>query len=277
MTVGEVQGKSDAVAAYLQGDELDLSFNFDLATAFVASAQTGKVDAVKWAMLFNLKLYQPERFGTFITNHDQNRALSQLGDKPEKGRVAATLLLTAPGVPFIYYGEEVGMLGKKPDEQIRTPMQWSSDAQGGFTTGTPWEALQPDFAKGKNVATELADPQSLLAHYRALIGLRNNHAALRVGASAWVDGSVPALYALLRSNAEEQVLTVVNLSGEAVSGYTLKLAKGPLAAGGRYQAVPLLGPGPGADLTANAAGGFDAYVPVPTLAPYSSLILQLQK
>jgi len=186
------------------------------------------------------------------------------------------MLLTAPGVPFIYYGEEVGMLGQKPDELIRAPMQWSGDKNGGFTTGTPWEPPQPDFADGKNVAAEAADAQSLLSHYRALISLRNDHAALRVGATALVDAGTPAIYALLRSKPGEVLLTVVNLSGEPVSDYRLTLAAGPLTAGSRYRAVPLMGTGPCAELTANAQGGFDAYAPLPALAPYSSLILQLQ-
>jgi glycosidase len=156
-------------------------------------------------------------------------------------------------------------------------MQWSGGENGGFTVGAPWEPLQPDFASGKNVAAETTDAGSLLSHYRALIGLRNEHAALRIGDAALVDASTPALYALLRSGADETVLTVINLSGEAVGGYSLKLAAGPLAAGGRYQAAPLMGSGPCADLNANAQGGFDSYAPLPTLAPYSTLILQLQK
>ena len=65
------------------------------------------------------------------------------GERRTRRKVAADLLLTQPGVPFIYYGEEIGMSGVKPDERIRTPMQWdSTDATGGFTTGTPWEPLQ---------------------------------------------------------------------------------------------------------------------------------------
>ena len=169
MTVGEVQSNSALVAKYLQGDELDLAFDFDLAAAFIVSARVGKADAVRRVLSADLATFEPGQFATFITNHDQNRVLSQLAGKPEKGRVAATMLLTAPGVPFIYYGEELGMLGQKPDEQIRAPMQWSGDKNGGFTTGTPWEPLQPDFAIGKNVAAETADAQSLLSHYRALI------------------------------------------------------------------------------------------------------------
>ncbi len=277
MTVGEVQGNSAIVEEYLQGgDRLDLAFDFDLAAALIVSARVGTADAVRRVLSADLALSKTFQFATFITNHDQNRVLSQLAGKPEKGRVAATMLMTAPGVPFIYYGEEVGMLGLKPDEQIRAPMQWSSEQYGGFTTGTPWEALQPDFADGKNVAVETADAQSLLSHYRTLIRLRNEHAALRVGAIALVDASTPAIYSLMRSNPGEKLLIVVNLSGEPVSDYQLTLATGPLAAGSRYRAVPLMGAGPSADLTANAGGGFDAYPPLPTLAPYSSLILQLQ-
>ena len=65
----------------------------------------------------------------------------------EKGKLAAVLLLTSPGTPYIYYGEEIGMQGEKPDEDIRLPMQWSADANAGFTTGTPW--LAPFRANGK--------------------------------------------------------------------------------------------------------------------------------
>ncbi|MEI2689565.1 MAG: alpha-amylase family glycosyl hydrolase [Anaerolineae bacterium] len=66
---------------------------------------------------------------------------------PAGNALAATTLLTLPGVPFIYYGEEIGMTGNKPDERIRTPMQWADEANGGFTSGTPWEALNSDLAE----------------------------------------------------------------------------------------------------------------------------------
>ncbi len=277
LTVGEVWNNSAIVSDYLQGDELDLAFDFDLAAAFIVSARVGTVDTVRRVFSADLATFRPGQFATFLSNHDQNRVLSQLAGKPEKGRVAASMLLTAPGVPFVYYGEELGMLGQKPDEQIRAPMQWSREPSGGFTLGTPWEPPQPDFVAGKNVAAETADAGSLLSHYRALIGLRNEHAALRVGEAAFVDATTPALYALLRSGTGETLLTAINLSGEAVSGYSLTLATGPLAAGESYRAVPLMGSGPCADLTANAQGGFDGYTPLPDLAPYSTLIIQLQQ
>ena len=63
----------------------------------------------------------------------------------DKAKLAASVLMTAPGVPFIYYGEEIGMTGEKPDEQIRTPMQWSAEGNAGFTTGSPWEPVNGDY------------------------------------------------------------------------------------------------------------------------------------
>ena len=60
--------------------------------------------------------------------------MSVLGGNVEKAKLAAFILLTSPGTPFIYYGEEIGMMGRKPDENIRRPMQWSSDPFGGFST-----------------------------------------------------------------------------------------------------------------------------------------------
>ena len=82
-----------------------------------------------------------------------------------RARLAASLLLTLPGLPFIYYGEEIGMTGDKPDERLRTPMQWSRAPSAGFTRGTPWEPLQPDLLTA-NVEAQDADPASLLNLYR---------------------------------------------------------------------------------------------------------------
>src|SRR2546429_6624771 len=94
-------------------------------------------------------------------NHDQTRTLTALGNDVAGAKLAATILLTLPGVPFVYYGEEIGMTGDKPDERLRTPMQWALAPAAGFTTGKPWEALQPDSFTA-NVAVESRDLESLL-------------------------------------------------------------------------------------------------------------------
>ncbi len=83
------------------------------------------------------------QYATFLTNHDQNRVMSQLGGDVNKAKLAAFLLLTSPGTPFIYYGEEIGMQGKKPDENIRLPMQWTSDAECRLHHGSSMATRQP--------------------------------------------------------------------------------------------------------------------------------------
>ena len=62
---------------------------------------------------------------------------NQLGGSIARAKLAASILLSLPGVPYLYYGEEIGMIGEKPDENIRLPMQWDTTPNGGFTTGTP--------------------------------------------------------------------------------------------------------------------------------------------
>lgn len=108
--------------------------------------------------------------------------MSQLGGDENRAKLAATWLLTSPGVPFVYYGEEIGMIGTKPDEDIGCPMPWASDdgRSVGFTTAQPWRDPADDYEE-RSVALQTVDADFLLTHYRELIHLRNEHAALRVG------------------------------------------------------------------------------------------------
>jgi alpha-amylase len=275
LTVGEISGDpASVVASYAEGDQLDLGFDFPLAETFLNGARTARAGDVANALSADYAAFKPLQFATFLTNHDQNRALSQLVGKLDKAKVAAALLLTAPGVPFIYYGEEIGMVGLKPDEQLRTPMQWSAAPNAGFTTGTPWEAVNPDFAKGRNVADEVSDPNSLLSTYRALIRARNQHAALRVGVQYLPQADQTSVFASLRVSKSEAVLVVINLGQDPVTNYHLSLASSPLS--GTYRASAIMGNGPATDLAANSQGGFDSYQPVTALPAYSTLLLQLQ-
>jgi glycosidase len=200
--------------------------------------------------------------------------MSVLNDNVEDAKTAAMLLLTSPGVPFLYYGEEVGLLGKKPDEDIRLPMQWTGEASAGFTTGTAWRAPGSDF-ETKNVATQSADPNSLLSFYRELIRIRNNHVALRVGDLQLIDAGNRSVFASLRDSREETVLVLINMSASPVSDYALKLESSSLS--GNYTATPLLGYGEYAPVQLNEQGGFTGYLPVPEIPAYGRLILQLQK
>jgi glycosidase len=190
-----------------------------------------------------------------------------------KAKLAASVLMTIPGTPFVYYGEEIGMTGNKPDEKIRTPMLWSTDKYAGFSTVLPWEPTNSNYEQF-NVVTENTDPNSLLSLYRNIIQLRNNHAALRVGDFYTVRSDNFSILAYLRSSKEENLLVIINLSEQPVSGFSLSLNQGPLA--GIYNVAPILGVGPFADLIANANGGFDAYQPGPEIPANGMFIYQLQ-
>lgn len=126
------------------------------------------------------KSYNPNKIdGVFLTNHDQNRVMSELNGDANKAKSAASILLTLPGNPFIYYGEEIGMAGQKPDELIREPFRWY---EGNGTGQTSWETSM--YNKGGNgVSVEAQNKQkdSLLNHYREMIHIRQQYEELVKG------------------------------------------------------------------------------------------------
>ncbi|MGE5461779.1 MAG: alpha-amylase family glycosyl hydrolase, partial [Syntrophothermus sp.] len=199
MTIGETLGDSMPVASrYVKDKEFDLIFNFQLASVMINAVQEGYGNTVAQMIENSNKLVPQFGYAPILTNHDQDRIMSQLGNDVDKARVAASVLLTTPGTPFMYYGEEIGMTGVKPDPNIRRPMQWSSAAYAGFTSGKkPWEPVDKSY-ETVNVDQESKDPQSLLSHYRSLIQVRNSHPALRTGDYYIVGSSSPKVYASLR-------------------------------------------------------------------------------
>jgi alpha-amylase len=274
LAIGEVWSSIEAVAAYLKGDELDMAFNFDLAGITVSNIKGSFASGLGDAIQNSAKAFPTGQFGMFLTNHDQNRVMYQLGENLDKAKNAATVLLTIPGVPFLYYGEEIGMTGFKPDERIRTPMQWTADEKAGFTTGYPWQQFSMNYTD-HTVADQTADPNSLLSHYRNLIQLRNKHAALRVGSYTLVDSKSTKVLAFLRQSKDETVLVIINLGKDALTDYGLSLTTGPLS--GKYRLVPLLGEGKFTSPVINERGGFKDYLPLPELPANARIILQLQK
>jgi len=209
-TVGEMSDESPDVMATYYPDQLDSYFAFAVARATMQAAATGDArEFFKTVTQANEK-FPRGRWSPFLTNHDQPRVMTVLGDDA-KARVAASAMLMLPGMPFVYYGEEIGMTGPKPDETIRTPMQWSSAPNGGFTNGKPWESLQSDW-KTKNVVGQDSIPTSLLNHYRRLIHLRNSYEALASGPLHLVqtDDRTGTIAAWVRSSHDEGFLIIVN-------------------------------------------------------------------
>jgi glycosidase len=216
-----------------------------------------------------------DRWSPFLRNHDQTRTLTDLGGDRAKAAVAVSLLLTLPGLPFLYYGEEIGMIGNKRDgdESLRTPMQWSAAPHGGFTTGTPWHALQPDSAT-VTVAAQERDPNSLLNLHRRLIHLRAANPALATGELVPLTASNGQVAAYLRRAGRRAVLVVANLGATPVSGVALSSEAGALP-GGRYYPRGLLQPGDGAQLAVGGQGRIQGYVPLPTLGPLQVRVFRL--
>ncbi len=271
--VGEVWAPTAQVAPYV-GRGLDSAFEFDTAYATIDAINAGKRDrlAAQWAL--NLTSYPQGQYATFLSNHDQDRVMSRFGggdrrasrvqrDAFDKARLAAALLLTSPGFPFIYYGEEIGMVGVKPDEDIRTPMQWTGEAGAGFTTASPWRAVNPDAAT-RNVADQARSPDSLWSWYRKLIRLRHEHRALRTGDMTILNTGDERVWAFLRRLESTAIVVVANLSEDAVGSCALDL---PPNTGGR-----------GVDLlTGDTVGRLEAgaFVPRETLAPREVMVIQL--
>ena len=277
MLVGEAWDVSRTTADYAPED-VDLVFEFGLAAGAVDAVRRGSARPLLAARQETARLYGPGEVATFLTNHDQNRVASRLGGDPEALRLAAGLLLTGPGVPFIYYGEEIGLPGGKPDERIRTPMAWSAAPAAGFSTGSPWEALEPGW-ETRNVEAQSSDEDSVLAAYRELIRLRGEHPALRDGEDITVDSGADPVAAALRTSPGEKLLVVANLADEAVADYALSLGEGPLC--GQPRASIIYGPAasaaqPLAMPSVTAAGGLDGYVPLPSLPPRSVTVISFQ-
>jgi len=192
----------------------------------------------------------------YWNNHDQPRAVSRFGsDAPEHRETSAKLLGTVlhlhRGTPYIHQGEELGMTngafaqlsdfediqsrnhyryavaaGAEPEAVLaqlrpmsrdngRTPMQWTPGRHGGFTEGTPWLAVNPN-ATEINAADQLADPDSVFAHYRKLIELRHTEPAVAHGDFTMLLPEHDAVYAFTRRLGDRELLVLANFGDEPV-------------------------------------------------------------
>jgi alpha-amylase len=273
LVVGEVWDTTSTAARYVDEGALDVAFEFGLADAILGSIRLGDAGTLANVQAEVLGAYPAGGYAAFLTNHDQNRTMDELGRSRDAAALAATLLLTNPGVPFIYYGEELGLRGRKPDEEIRTPLPWNGTPPGfGFTTGQPWEPLAPD-AGTVAIDGQTGDPDSLLSHYRTLTRLRETHTALRTGELTPLDAEPRGIYAYLRHDPSGVIAIVANLSEEPAEDIRLTLASGPLC--GPTAAHTLLGTAEARPPVVNAAGGFDAYRPVDRLDPRDAIVILL--
>jgi alpha-amylase len=211
--IASYYGETDVIRG---GDEMPMNFNFPLADAIVRGVNAGSASGIT-STLEQMQALYPEGVldAPFLTNHDQRRLASELGNSVSELKNAAAILLTLPGIPFLYYGEEVGIQNGPTggDESKRTPMPWT--ASGGFTTGNPWFGYAPGLSTA-NVAMQTNDSNSLLSRYRRLIHTRNASAALKKGSLELFDGGSQVL-AFARREGDEVVLVAHNVSDSFAS------------------------------------------------------------
>lgn len=188
----------------------------------------------------------------FWCNHDQPRIVSRYGNDgayhKESAKMLATVIHMMQGTPYIYQGEEIGMTNPKFErieeyrdvetlnmykilleqgkteaevleilkcksrDNSRTPMQWDDSPHAGFTTGTPWIHVAPNFRE-INVKKALEDPTSIFYHYKRLIELRKNYDIITTGNYQLLLEDHPQIFAYVRNGDGEKLLVVANFFG----------------------------------------------------------------
>jgi alpha-amylase len=271
-TVGEVYAPIDSVLGYYP-DQLDSYFAFEVADSLLSAVRRGSAKNLLGPALRLQREVPAGRWSPFLRNHDQPRTRTELDGSMPKAKVAAFLLLALPGMPFVYYGEEIGMTGTKPDEQLRTPMQWSGAAHGGFTRGTPWEQLAHD-SLAVTVEEQERDSASLLQLNRRMIHLRDTNMALARGRIVPLTTNNDAIAAFARRDGDHVVLVIANLSGAMVENASVTSA-GDAFPVGRWKVRSLLGGDTPLPLRVGRDGRVDGYAPLPPLAPFEFYLLEL--
>lgn len=271
-TIGEVFDSTRALLAYYP-DQLDGYFAFQVGNAIVDAVRTDSPGGVARVVMELREGVPDHRWSPFLRNHDQTRLMTELNGDVAGAKLAASILLTLPGLPFVYYGEEVGMTGDKPDPRIRTPMQWALAPSVGFTRGTPWEPLQPDSFTA-NVEAQDDDPASILNHYRKLIRLRAGDEALRVGAFVPLDADQPQVLAYLRHSGGSVTLVVANMGLREATDVALTSGGGALPAGA-YAPVEVLAGARAQATSVDEEGRLVGYVPLPSLAPRTAYVIRM--
>lgn len=269
VVVGEIFNASASLLEPYYPDQLHAYFQFDLASQMLGAAQSGMGDGIAYILEEALGKQPSAPWGLFLTNHDQNRTMSQLVGDAEAARFAGALLMLLPGVPFVYYGEEIGLTGTKPDERIRTPMPWDDSADGGFTTGRPWIPLTTE-PEELNVADQQDDPASIWTTYADMIALRTANPALSRGETTVGEARPRNLLVMLREADGQRLLIVVNCGKEAVGTEQVKVEVEGLDAG-EVRATDLL-TGLELPLLVSEDGTVSG---LPELAPRTALVLAI--
>lgn len=200
------------------------SFNFIAADEIVSMAKGQYIDIVadmnKMRERYEMKVDSTDVNAimvdsVMIGNHDMDRVVTRL-NSVDKAKLAASIQFTLAGTPFIYYGEEIGQMGQKPDDNRREPFDWYKSADGQYMTemtdiffNPVLTYVQPD--DGVSVEEEKAASDSILNHYKKLIAIRNENPTFYNGTYETLGMGGGGLYAYKVSDDTNQYLVIHNL------------------------------------------------------------------
>jgi alpha-amylase len=196
-------------------DSCGSAFYFGMHKALLRSARLGRPAADLPGLI---KRAPHGEMALMLANHDAfagDRIIRQLAGNLDSYKMAASLLLTLPGIPFIYYGEEIGMGHTRQgvgDHALRSPMSWNSNPENaGFTEAKRFFRNLADNSAEFNVEKQLRNSDSLLNYYRSLIHLRNNTPALQSGDFQNVTQAASSVFSFVRDNGQQQAFILINL------------------------------------------------------------------
>jgi alpha-amylase len=220
--VGEVWADHSIISTYLKPGQLDAAFDFPSSFALVHALQSGR--ATEWIGSLRdaeTKAGSLSGLAPFITNHDMVRAATQLHANQAQLKLAAIAEMVLPGTPYLYYGEEIGMLNavakikatsSRGDEAKRTPMRWTNGQNFGFSSGQPWVDFS-DASGGQSVQDAVSKDDSLWHVYQTFIQLRHHEPTLTLG-SFKIASPAASIAVLNRSLHGETSTVVFNFSNQ---------------------------------------------------------------
>ena len=255
--IGEVWSPTASIVPYVENKRLDACFEFGLAGAILTSVNNKNADALKNQIKVVAQAYPSLQYGTFLTNHDQDRVYTQLANDTSKMKLAAAQYLTLPGVPFIYYGEEIGMIGSGADENKRKPMQWTAGTNAGFSTHIPWQTLGANYSTN-NIQNLQANPNSIWNHYQKLIQARKENETLRKGYVLLFENKKSVNLAFARIYNQSATISLTNFSNaNSIDTFTLGIST---LIPGTYHASNLITGENLGNVTINNNGGINALI-----------------
>ncbi len=218
-------------------NDFDSCFDFEIAdmivNTLVRKTDVGLVEALKMNYDMFAKYNINFTDAPFIRNHDMNRSISEFIaiNNPAfvqrgtlKMKQASLILMTLGGTPFIYYGEEIGQQGKKPDENIREPFDWYKSMTGKYMTRwTPKKYVKSN--DGVSVEEETGNPDSMLEHFKKIIKLRKENSAMRSYNIEKIEIGDSRIFGYIKSDGNEKIAVLYNLESEPVEVEKSKILK----------------------------------------------------